>query len=137
MKIIQAIVISLVMFLTGFYTSNAQTIEVSVVNATSNEGKVSFALFTKDNFMKIPLQQAKAIVKEGKSTVIFKNVPSGEYAITCYHDKNDNGKMDFQPNGMPIEDYGASNNVMNFGPPQYNDAKFEVTNKDVSLEIRF
>ena len=51
--------------------------------------------------------------------------------------KNDNDKMDFQPNGMPLEDFGASNNVMRMGPPMYEDSKFQVTDKDVSLEIKF
>ena len=45
--------------------------------------------------------------------------------------------MDFRENGMPIEDYGASNNVMNFGPPNFSDAKFTVTDKDLELNIRF
>jgi uncharacterized protein (DUF2141 family) len=38
---------------------------------------------------------------------------------------------------MPKEDYGASNNVMNFGPPQYEDSKFIVSDKNVSLNIKF
>ena len=42
--------------------------------------------------------------------------------------------MDFEPNGMPLENYGASNNVMNFGPPQYRDAKFVVSDKNVSFK---
>ena len=45
--------------------------------------------------------------------------------------------MDFEANGMPIEDYGASNNVMNFGPPKFEDAKFSIIDKNVSLEIKF
>ena len=45
--------------------------------------------------------------------------------------------MDFQPNGMPLENYGMSNNPMNFGPPEFDQAKFEVSDKDVTLEIRF
>jgi uncharacterized protein (DUF2141 family) len=44
--------------------------------------------------------------------------------------------MDFHLNGMPKEMYGTSNNVMNFGPPQWSDAKFEVANTPISLEIR-
>ena len=45
--------------------------------------------------------------------------------------------MDFKANGMPLEDYGASNNNMTFGPPNFEDAKFIVTDKNVSLEIKF
>jgi uncharacterized protein (DUF2141 family) len=44
--------------------------------------------------------------------------------------------MDFEPNGMPKEMYGVSNNVMNFGPPQWNDAQFEVASEPIALEIR-
>ncbi|MDA9087377.1 DUF2141 domain-containing protein, partial [Polaribacter sp.] len=74
--------------------------------------------------------------ENGKTTITFKEVAGGEYAIVCYHDKNSNDKMDFQPNGMPLEAYGASNNVMNFGPPKFDDAKFTVVDKNVSLEIK-
>ena len=69
--------------------------------------------------------------------MVFEGVEPGEYAIICFHDKNDNDKMDFQENGMPMEDYGASNNVMSFGPPKYDDAKFTVSDKEVTLEIKF
>ena len=47
------------------------------------------------------------------------------------------GKMDFRDNGMPMEDYGVSNNVMSFAPPSYQDAKFDLGDKDLSLEIKF
>jgi len=112
-------------------------ITVTVINASSNEGKVVFALFDKENFLRIPLQGKSSKIINGKSTIVFDNVSAGEYAITCYHDKNNNDKMDFSPQGMPIEDYGASNNVMTLGPPQYYNAKFMINDKNVSLEIKF
>mgnify|MGYP003840149151 CR=1 FL=1 len=59
------------------------------------------------------------------------------YNIIKINDENDNNKMDFQSNGMPKEDYGSSNNVMNFGPPKFEDAKFVVIDKNVSLDIKF
>lgn len=113
------------------------TITVTVTNANGKEGKVVFALFDKEGFLRIPLQGKSSEIVDGKSIITFTNVPAGEYAITCYHDKNNNGTMDFSPKGMPIEDYGVSNNIMRYGPPQYNDAKFMVSDKNVSLEIRF
>ncbi|MGB0880513.1 MAG: DUF2141 domain-containing protein, partial [Polaribacter sp.] len=83
------------------------------------------------------LQAKNAKIVDSVSTVTFENIEAGEYSIICYHDKNDNNKMDFQENGMPLEDYGASNNVMTFGPPRYEDSKFMVTDKKVNLEIKF
>lgn len=137
MKIL-ATVLTAAMILTGSLISNKkQTVTATVVNVTSDNGKVSFALYDKDTFMKMPLQSKEATIVDGKSSVVFEDVASGEYAVLCFHDKNENGKMDFQESGMPAEDYGASNNVMSFGPPKYSDAKFTVADKDLTIEIKF
>ncbi|WP_405605222.1 DUF2141 domain-containing protein [Polaribacter sp. Asnod1-A03] len=137
MKFLLAIITGAMLFITNSVTAQNKTITATVVNATSDEGKISFALYDKENFRQIPLQASVSKIVEGKSVVVFENVEAGEYAVICYHDKNNNDKMDFQSNGMPLEDYGTSNNVMNFGPPNYRDAKFTITDKNVSLEIRF
>lgn len=137
MKLILAILTTIMLFITHTITGQNKTVTATVINISSDEGKVGFALYNKTNFRLKPLQGATSIITKGKSTVIFKNVEAGEYAIICYHDKNNNDKMDFKANGMPLEDYGASNNNMSFGPPQFNDAKFSVIEENVSLEIRF
>mgnify|MGYP005990618833 CR=1 FL=1 len=118
-------------------TNEKRTIKVTVLNVTSDSGKVSYALYDKADFMKKPLQVQSSKVKGKKSVVVFVDVDPGEYAVVCFHDANDNDQMDFEANGMPLEDYGVSNNPMSYGPPQYDQAKFEVSDKDVTLEIRF
>lgn len=138
MKFLVAIIVTAVLFFSNKINAQEKvSITATVVNVTSDEGKVSFALFDKENFRIKSLQSVSSEIKEGKSMVSFTDIPSGEYAIICFHDKNENNKMDFATNGMPLENYGASNNVMNFGPPKYEDAKFVVADKNVSLEIRF
>lgn len=136
MQILFTFLVSAIMIFTNPSTDEKKTITVTVVNASSSQGKITFALFDEAGFLTIPLQGKSSKIVNGKSTIVFENVPDGEYAITCYHDKNSNGKMDFSPQGMPMEDYGASNNVMSFGPPQYYNAKFMVSDKNVSLEIK-
>ncbi len=136
MKILTTILMA-VCFLTVNVTGNKKAITASVINVTTDQGKVSFALYDKESFMKQPVQAKNGKIVNGVSTVTFEGVEPGEYAIICFHDKNDNNKMDFQPGGMPMEDYGASNNNMSFGPPKYEDAKFIVSDKDVVLEIKF
>ena len=137
MKILVSILVVAMISITNALTAQNSSITVTVLNVTSDEGKVGFALYNKDNFMRVPIAGKEGLIKEGKTTVTFSNVPSGEYAVTCYHDKNNNGKMDFAPNRMPLENYGASNNVMAFAPPTFEGAKFKVVDKDVSLEIKF
>lgn len=137
MKIIAVVLTAALMITASFISSPQQKITATVVNATSDDGKVSFALYNKETFMKAPLQAKTSKIVDGKSTVVFEGIESGEYAIICFHDKNNNDKMDFQENGMPMEDYGASNNVMTFGPPTYSNAKFVVEGENVNLEIKF
>lgn len=113
------------------------SVTVSVINALSDNGTVKFAFYNEENFMKQPVYSKSASVENGKSTVVFENVPQGIYAIICFHDENENNRMDFNENGMPKENYGLSNNKMNFGPPEFESAKFEVTEEDLTLEIKF
>jgi len=108
-----------------------------VVNALSDKGTVKFAFYNEENFMKQPIYSKSASVVNGKSTVVFDNIPQGIYAIICFHDENGNNRMDFEENGMPKESYGSSNNMMNFGPPEFDNTKFEVTTEDLTLEIKF
>ncbi len=134
-----ALMFSSLMLAQGNSTSktNGSNLTVSVLNALSDDGEVRFALYTKENFMKQPLQASSSKIVNGKSTVIFTGIPEGFYAVLCFHDENNNGKMDFDLNGMPIESYGNSNNVYNYGPPQFDLSKFEVLKSDVTLEIKF
>ena len=137
MKLIVAILTTTILFITNSITAQNNTVTATVINATSDAGKVGFALYDKTNFRMKPIQGAASKIVNGKSVVVFKNVTAGEYAVICYHDKNNNDKMDFKSNGMPLEDYGTSNNVMSYGPPKYDDAKFVVSDKNVKFDIRF
>lgn len=137
MKLILSIIVAIVLFVNQTIKAQTKTITATVINATSDEGKVAFALYNKTTFMKKPIQGKEAKIENGKSTVTFENIKIGKYAIICYHDKNSNDKMDFEPNGIPKEDYGASNNVMNFGAPSFIDSKFSLSDKDLNLEIKF
>ena len=117
---------------------NMETIKVTVENVSGTDGTVIFSLFSNEKtFLSEAFMKQTGKISNGKATVTFKNVPAGEYAIVCYHDKNNNKQMDFNEGGMPLEDYGATNNVMSFGPPVYDDAKFTVKNKSLDLTIRF
>jgi uncharacterized protein (DUF2141 family) len=142
MKIFTAIFALVVVFQTSIQptkneATEKRTITVIVPNVTSNKGTVNYALYTKEGFMVTPVKTQSSTVKGKKSTVVFKDVTSGEYAVICFHDANSNKKMDFQPNGMPLEDYGISNNPITYGPPEYETAKFVVADKNVTLEIKF
>lgn len=132
------IAITLISTLGFSQESKGQTLTVTIENAKSDDGKIVLALNTKETFLVAqPIQSASADIKDGKAIVTFENIQPGDYAIIALHDLNGNKSMDFDANGMPTESYGTSNNPRSFGPPMYDDAKFNVTNKDLELSIRF
>lgn len=122
--------------LTAQETSN--TITVNITNISNNEGKVVVSLHSERTFMKTsPVQNETALIENGTATVSFENVEPGIYGIISFHDKNNNDRIDMAPTGMPTEAYGVSNNPMSFGPPQWADAKFEVVDQPLEMEIRY
>jgi uncharacterized protein (DUF2141 family) len=116
-------------------TTQETSITVNVPVA-SDHGSVFFSLHSQETFMRNGLANLESEIIDGSATVTFENIPVGTYGIVLYHDKNGNKKMDFEPNGMPKEMYGVSNNVMSFRPPMWSDAKFEVATAPNTLEIR-
>jgi uncharacterized protein (DUF2141 family) len=112
-------------------------ITVTIENISNSRGHVIVGLHTATTFMKSEgLQRLESKVKAGKAVVTFKNVTPGHYALLALHDENDNKQMDFEPNGMPIESYGISNNPMLMGPPNFSDGKFELADQALELTIK-
>ena len=116
-----------------------QNVTVTVTNIPNDQGTVLFGLYTEANFIKAaPDYSASSTIENHTAQVVFKNIPEGEYAVSCFQDQNSNKSFDFEPNGMPAEPYGISNNAVNrYGPPTWSKAKFEVGDEPVNLEIRF
>src|SRR5690606_742307 len=122
------------------FTVSAQSTSTIVVNISgfkSNEGKVYVALYNSaDTFLTKHVKGHEGEVSNLKSTVIFEGVENGIYAISVFHDENGNGKLDTGMFGIPSEPVGTSNNAAGFfGPPEFKDAKFEVTGEKIELNI--
>ena len=132
----------LVLTLIG-YTTNAQdadgaTVTVIIENVLSDGGTILGGLHTADTFMKGQgVASAMETAKAGEITLTFENVEPGTYAIMVMHDKNDNKQMDREANGMPKESYGMTGEMNLYGPPTFEDAKFELTGEDQEFRIRF
>ena len=67
----------------------------------------------------------------------FENLRLGTYALSLYHDENNNGMLDTNFFGIPKEPYGFSNDARGtFGPPKYTAAQFEFIKDGQQVEIR-
>lgn len=131
------IVLTLVSVLGFSQETKGNTISITIENFTSNDGKALVALHSSDTFLKAPgIKNNASEITDGKAVITFENVTPGEYAILVLHDANNNGRMDYDTNGMPKESYGLSNNPRSFGPPVYNQAKFDMETEDLNISIR-
>lgn len=118
------------------------TIDVSGVK--ERKGKLQVALFNSPDGFPGKAKPYRAevlnITANNQLQVVFKNLPPGDYAVAVYHDKNGNGKLDKNLVGMPVEDYGFSNDTRGtrLGAPSFEDTKVPLTEADaqVAIEVR-
>jgi len=135
-KLVVAFIISLVS--SQIEAQENYNIKVTVEAADSNDGLMFFALYNEDvNFLNTTYKAMKSEIKNNQSTITFEDIPAGIYAVSIFHDENDNGKMDTNFFGIPKEDYGCSNNASGFmGPPKWENAKFELkTDKSITISL--
>lgn len=119
-------------------TKAGATLEVTIKNVTSNEGKIRVSLFnTQDNFLEKNFKEVVATPINGKDVIVkFTDLPAGEYSASVIHDLNNNDDLDTNFMGMPTEPYGISMTGKNkYGPPSYDNAKFQMKNENQSIII--
>jgi uncharacterized protein (DUF2141 family) len=90
-------------------------------------GTLYVAVYDVENYMKKPVYRALAKVDREEISMELDNIAPGEYAVSIFHDENDNGKLDAGTYGIPVEKTGSSNNAKGtYGPPTFEDCKFTV-----------
>ncbi len=135
----QRIILITALFVSGILASYAQekhTVTISFKGMKTDKGNLYVAIYNKaDDFLKKSLKGTIVKIVDKKATIILKDIPSGMYAVSAFHDVNENKKMDTNFFGIPKEPTGMSNDAKGFmGPPKYKDAKFNV-NKNTSILI--
>ncbi|WP_462249449.1 DUF2141 domain-containing protein [Ekhidna sp.] len=101
---------------------------VKVENIKDLKGSLKIAVYNhEDHFLSNAIMSDDKIIDSNEMTFSFKGLVEGIYAISLFHDENDNGKLDSNFIGIPTEPYAFSNNAKGmFGPPSFEDCKFEV-----------
>jgi uncharacterized protein (DUF2141 family) len=117
--------------------AKAADLTIRIDNVESNDGQVMVALYDgAAGWMKRPLQTASVEAVAGTTTVQFKDLAPGEYAFAVFHDANDNGRLDRNRMGMPVEMFTFSNDAQGFmGPAPYEAARFALPAAGRSLAV--
>ncbi len=131
-----ALVVLLLLF-TAFKNKDDSTLKVKVTGFEENSStKIYISVFSKEDFLETSLQ-TKSFRATGDELTVEFELPSGEYAVSTYHDVNNNSELDRYFFGKPKEPYGFSNNVKPLGPPSFEKCMFTLNNslKIVSIKL--
>ena len=79
----------------------------------------------------------KLAAKSKDMTVVFSNVPFGDYAVGVFHDLNKNGELDTNFIGFPKEDMAVSNNAKGgpLGGPTWKETKVQLAKPQLKLVV--
>ncbi len=119
--------------------AGAGDLVVTVSGVRSAEGQVRLALYERaDGFRKEDRARQLLALPAAAGEVIgmFRDVPPGRYAVLVYHDENGDGKLNLRLGMFPKEGYGLSNNPRLSGPPQFDDAAFELGDAGARVVVR-
>jgi len=110
----------------------AQDVTLTVTGIALLKGNIIGGIYGADN--NFP-ERGMSIQKQVRSadtntiTMVFTNIPDGEYAIAVFHDEDKSGKMNKNFIGIPQEMFGFSNKATPgaLSPPEFEEAKFKVS----------
>jgi uncharacterized protein (DUF2141 family) len=88
---------------------------------------------------KQPHLLVRSEIHEGAASFAFPGLPFGTYAVVVFHDENDNGEIDHNLVGLPIEPLGFSNGFalgLLSGMPTFEKLQFPFGPGTPSIDIR-
>jgi len=117
---------------TLLFTSSlmANNLVIEIDKLLNTQGKISIGLYDNANSFAQHTKVYKGVHIRFSNTKIrytFTDIPNGLYAISLFHDENENEKIDKNFLGIPTEGYGFSNNIRpTFRAASFDESKFEL-----------
>jgi uncharacterized protein (DUF2141 family) len=132
------IVVVLSLLFNWLQTDSSGTLTVEIKGIKNVKGDIRVALYNvKEDFLTNRLFTGQIAKVRGESALVqFTNLPFGSYAISVFHDENENGKLDTGLFGVPKEPYGFGNDSMGvLGPPDFEEASVDFQAKTATHSI--
>jgi uncharacterized protein (DUF2141 family) len=115
---------------TAFADELTGILTVEVTGLKDATGNVYIAVYNSDStwLSDTTVLSKKLVISDALDGELVRTelqMPLGDYALSIFYDKDDDGQLDTNFVGMPKEPIALSNNaVAKFGPPKYADAVF-------------
>lgn len=114
------------------------TLTIVLTGLASDEGTAALALYdTRAAYEALaePLRKARLEIEDRRCTWTVEGLPPGDYAVTAYHDRDDDGELDKGAFGIPTEPYGFSNGARGkLGPPAWSAVRLALA-ADARVEV--
>lgn len=123
-----------------FLLSPPETADIKVVvtNIEPVQGTLQIGIFnSKHGFLERGSELKFVVIPvSGRQTsYTFKNLPLGDYAISLFHDENEDDECNRNWIGIPTEGYAFSNNYHPIlKAPSFNDTRFRLR-KDTTIYL--
>lgn len=106
-------------------SSSSGVVKVAICNSETNYKDHRAPFIGKS----LPIINNKAVIE-------LDELQFGEYAVKAFHDEDSNDDLNTNFLGIPVEDYGFSNNARGmFGPPAWQEAKLMLNETSKIIEI--
>ena len=121
---------------------NAETLVMSIGKIQQAKGSLVIAVFERpDKWLDTKAKNAAfrkviyPVVDLTDASVRISDLPEGRFAISVFHDLDNNNKLETNFIGYPKEPFGFSAPMGRFGPPSFEDASFVLGGEAKSGEI--
>lgn len=121
---------------------NKAMLDIDVTGARSAKGVVRLALCPPrtgfPDCKAAALRTASAPVERGQARFQLTELPAGSFAVSVFHDENDNGRMDSFV-GIPREGYGISRNPpFRARAPRFDEAEIVLAGHgQITIALRY
>lgn len=123
------------------------SLEVRVEGIRNHQGEVGVALFNSPKGYPVHIEHAYEVewvlLQAGQTAIdaAFEGVPSGEYAVSVFHDENGTRKLERNTLGFPKEGVGFSNDQqVILSAPKFSKSKFmlaEGEHKPIVIKLEY
>ena len=112
---------------------------VTITGIDSAGGTIKIGLFNREaGFLDVSqvMRGVNQPAQQGQMSVVFEDLPAGQYAVSIIHDENQNGFLDKNILGIPKEGYGFSRNVRPFlSPPSFSATSVTLSGINMQIQI--
>lgn len=136
----QAILILSTLLMGLSLSDNSTQLTIQVEVQGENAGLVQLLLFKGEKGFpdqaSAAIETASSKVQSGKAVFNFKNLETGVYAVSAFHDADGDGVMRKNLLGIPKDLYGFSNDARGtFSAPTFESASFKLSSGEHTIRF--